>query len=69
MADFCFQCWGTEEYTDDFVGLSTAEDSMNGLFSVVLCEGCGPTQVNHDGVCIAFDCLEHHGLNIPDYLR
>lgn len=52
MADFCKQC--TEELFDDlcgndFAGLTTPEDTVQGLYAVVLCEGCGPCQVDHTG--------------------
>ena len=58
MADFCRQCWG-EPYTDDFTGLSTEVDTKNGLYAIVLCEGCGAIQVDHTGKCIS-DCIEGH---------
>ena len=65
MADFCRRC-SIETFGEDFgdlAGLSTSEDTANGLFAVVLCEGCGPTQVYHTGKCIAPDCMEKHGAN------
>ena len=62
MADFCLQC-GIEmfgpEIPCDMAGLSTEEDTKNGLFAVVLCEGCGGIQVDHTGKCISSDCKEH----------
>lgn len=65
MAEFCKQCaaimFPPDVGQEDFKGLSTEEDTKNGLFAVVLCEGCGPTQVDHTGKCIAPDCLEKHG--------
>lgn len=67
MADFCFQCnvdlfFGPGS---DFVGLSTPEDTANGLYCVVLCEGCGPCQVDHLGWCISRDCMSRHGDMAP----
>jgi hypothetical protein len=63
MADFCQQCtmttFGPE--TRDLAGLSTPEDTVKGLYAVVLCEGCGPTLVDHEGKCMCEDCLEGHG--------
>lgn len=63
MADFCKQCsfdmWG-EDY-GDMKGLSTEEHSKSGLFSLVLCEDCGPCQVDHEGSCVSEDCFKCHG--------
>jgi len=63
MADFCRQCsieiFG--EDCGDLKGLSAEQDTENGLYAGVLCEGCGPTLVNHIGVCINKDCLKGHG--------
>jgi hypothetical protein len=65
MADFCQQCsatiFGAEAGQNDFVGLSTEENTKKGLFPVVLCEGCGPIQVDHTGRCVSVDCLKKHG--------
>lgn len=70
MADFCKQCakemWG-EEIPNDFAFLRNAypEEVANlkeGEGFLVLCEGCGPTVVDPDGVCITPDCLEKHGV-------
>lgn len=64
MAEFCKQC-GDDMWPPgtpvDLAGLSTEADTKAGLFAVVLCEGCGPTQVDHTGTCIASDCYEKHG--------
>lgn len=65
MADFCCQCAlelfpPNEPYQCDLAGLSTAQDTARGLYPVVLCEGCGPTQVDHNGICVAWDCLSKH---------
>ena len=42
----------------DLAGLSTEQDTKNGLYPVVLCESCGPIQVNHHGQCVSPDCEE-----------
>ncbi len=51
MADFCHSCaldtFG--ECIGDLAGLSTAEDTAAQRFPVVICEGCGPIQVDHNG--------------------
>jgi len=51
MADFCHQCaldtFG--EDIGDLAGISTPADTEAGLFPIVLCEGCGPVQVDHTG--------------------
>ncbi|MDW9491735.1 hypothetical protein [Sinorhizobium meliloti] len=63
MADFCRQC-SIDTFGEDFgdlAALSTVEDTEKGLYAVVLCEGCGPTQVDHEGTCIAPDCVHCHG--------
>lgn len=62
MADFCYQC--AEELgfpTTDLANISTKEDTTNNMFATVLCEGCGFTQVDHEGKCISPDCLRKHG--------
>lgn len=62
MADFCKQCslriFG-EDYRE-LADLITAEDTAKGFVSsVVICEGCGPIQVDHNGVCVSSDCMEN----------
>ena len=56
MADFCKQCahemFPPDCGQDDFVGLSTEEDTKNKLYASALCECCGFTQVDHAGFCI-----------------
>lgn len=56
MAEFCEQC--AHE-----LGLSSDEDFFTSGQSddvlIVLCEGCGPTNVDGYGVCI-YDCEKHH---------
>lgn len=61
MSDFCKQCSETLFNADskDLAGLSTPEETAKGLYPFVLCEGCGPIQVDHTGQCVS-DCLVHH---------
>lgn len=64
MADFCQQC-SVAEFGQDFrelAGLSTAEDTAKDLYPIVICEGCGYVQVDHEGRCVSSDCLEKHGV-------
>jgi len=62
MADFCKQCsiemFG-KDY-GDFKGISSEEDTKNDLYPLVLCEGCGPIQVDHEGKCVSPDCVGKH---------
>jgi hypothetical protein len=61
MASFCKQC---SEYLwkEDFRDLADLVDEI-GEYGGVLCEGCGPTWVNKDGLCSG-KCLRKHG-NLP----
>lgn len=63
MADFCKQC--SEEMfdsaTNDLSGIISEEDTAKGwVSSVVICEGCGPIQVDHEGSCVSEDCIGEH---------
>lgn len=65
MSDFCKQCSIEllgEDYKD-LAGLSTEEDTANGLYVQVLCEGCGVVQVDHEGACVSPYCTEHGEAN------
>ena len=53
MAEFCKQCAGELGEPGDFEGSDP--------FELVLCEGCGPIQVNEWGECISPDCWKRHG--------
>lgn len=59
MADFCKQC-SIKMFGKDFkelAGLVPEEDAAAGFATdVVICEGCGPIQVNIHGECISEDC-------------
>jgi len=62
MADFCKQC------SEALLGEDFGE--LRGLCGEgqtveVLCEGCGPTIVNEDGVCVNTTCLRKHGIQTP----
>lgn len=56
MADFCSQCskeiFG--EDLGDLKGLITEEQVNRGLGAPALCEGCGITLVNHEGLCLGW---------------
>lgn len=64
MADFCKQC-STQFFGEDFgdlAGLVSQDDESKGLiYTLVLCEGCGPIQVDRNGTCVSPDCFEKHG--------
>lgn len=54
MADFCKQC-SESLFGDDFkelAGLLTETEASEGLLASVLCEGCGPCQVDKQGRCM-----------------
>ena len=63
MADFCRQCtivvFG-EEYADknDMQGLCEPDE-----MAAVLCEHCGHTWVDNEGVCLG-NCLEPEHINL-----
>lgn len=61
MADFCKACslHHFNQDAGDLAGLCTPQDNAQGFFAQVLCEGCGPIYVDHEGVCQGF-CLEAH---------
>jgi hypothetical protein len=64
MADFCVQC--AEEMgfaTTDLAGLTKEEDWANGCAALVICEGCGPIQVDPQGRCVSPDCLSRHAIS------
>lgn len=64
MADFCKQC-SIDIFGEDFhdlANLSTPENTKDDLYPMVICEGCGYIQVDHNGNCISSDCLEEHGI-------
>jgi hypothetical protein len=66
MADFCRQCirdvlgvvpnFGQA----DLEGLTRPEDWAEGKAVEVICEGCGPTQVDPTGRCVSDVCTINH---------
>lgn len=64
MSDYCKQCseqiFGVSDL-QDLAGLSTEKDTSEGMYAVAICEGCGPTMVDHTGKCVDDNCLEKHG--------
>lgn len=70
MADFCKQCHADlfgPGLENDLSGLTTQEDWEQGKAVGVICEGCGPIQVDPEGNCVSDDCMcqgeEGHGLS------
>lgn len=60
MSDFCSQC-SLDLLGEDFGdlrGLTTPESWEQGKSAVVICEGCGPIQVDPSGICVSDDCLK-----------
>ena len=57
MAEFCRQCSLTslgipdDEYLKDLEGLTTPEETKQGILALVICEGCGFVSVDHTGRC------------------
>lgn len=51
MADFCKQCsidmFGHD--CGDLKGITTKEETENGRYARVICEGCGFVLVDHEG--------------------
>lgn len=61
MADFCKQC-SLDLFGVDFnelANITSVDDWVLGKACCVICEGCGPIQVDPKGNCIS-DCLEKH---------
>lgn len=46
-------------------GISKPEDTAQELYARVICEGCGITSVDHEGVCVSPACMEKHGVKQP----
>lgn len=54
MADFCKEC-SIKIFDQDFhdlAGLISEEKVLEGYGASVICEGCGPILVNHEGLRI-----------------
>lgn len=68
MADFCKQC-SIETFGKDFgdlAGITTEEDENQGLYAIVICEGCGVIQVDQHGSCISVGCACDHNREPSD---
>ena len=62
MADFCNQCADDLGLPrGDMSGITTGADWTAGRAAIVLCEDCGPIQVDPQGNCVSPDCGKHHG--------
>tara|TARA_Y100000310_G_C20457350_1_gene703679 strand:+ start:183 stop:416 length:234 start_codon:yes stop_codon:yes gene_type:complete len=60
MADFCKAC-SIELYEKDlgdFANITTEDDWKEGRAALVMCEGCGPIQVDPNGRCIG-NCFKN----------
>lgn len=60
MADFCKACsdklYGPD-MPPDLGGITKEPEWLQGKAVAVLCEGCGPIQVDPEGNCVSQDCL------------
>lgn len=63
MADYCKQCSINLFDLDyrELAKLSKPEDTEKGIYAEVICEGCGFTYVDHEGICVNPNCMEQHG--------
>lgn len=59
MAEFCEAC-NREMFNmpSDFKGLTSNKAWSEGKAALVLCEGCGPIQVNPAGECVSKNCTK-----------
>lgn len=58
MSDYCRAC-SEDLFGRDYgemAGLTSPADWAAGRAAIVLCEGCGPIQVDPDGRCVSADC-------------
>lgn len=61
MAEFCEQCAKDLDFPyGDFRDMTTKEEWGKGNAAVVLCEGCGPIQVDCEGNCVTKNCFKEH---------
>ena len=60
MADFCKGCAEDLGLPTGLSGLLTESEAEDDMVIQVICEGCGVTHVNNDGVCVDPDCLRDH---------
>lgn len=67
MSDFCKQC-SFEVFGEDYgdmASITTEEEWAAGKAALVLCENCGPCQVDPEGNCVSEDCSKYHGRKPP----
>ena len=57
MADLCKQC-SIDQFGEDLGDLKGLAKDRDTVY-LVICEGCGPTVVDVDGLCVG-KCLENH---------
>lgn len=60
MSDFCKQC-SLDNFGKDFgdlANITTAKDIAQNKSAAVICEGCGPIQVDVDGTCLSENCYK-----------
>lgn len=70
MAKFCNQCAHDLGLPiGDFAGLTKPQDWAKGLSVVVICEGCGPIQVDPGGKCVSKDGFCHGHVTDRDDVR
>ena len=68
MADFCKACALEIMGKDygDLAYITSRRDAKKKKYALVICEGCGPIQVDRRGNCVSKDCLkegkEGHGV-------
>lgn len=60
MADFCNQCAKELNFpSGDLAGITKQVDWVLKQAALVICEGCGPIQVDPDGNCVSSDCFKN----------
>jgi len=53
MAEFCKQCAEALGLPPDWKGLLSRKDALRGFsLGPMLCEGCGPCFIDHEGRCL-----------------
>lgn len=60
MSEFCKQCAEELGFNTDFAGLVTEAEVKEGYSMPVLCEGCGPCFVDHQGKCLKGTLCYHY---------
>lgn len=57
MSEYCAQCAKTYNMKNGFIN-----ECKPNFLAIVMCEGCGVTQVNHRGECVSADCGKNHAV-------